>query len=85
MPWCCPRRAWLKCEQVAQKVRQQLVGASYVEGQERLTFSIGAAVVSSEELAHASMDAGAMLRQADAAMNRAKLSGGASVEVPQRQ
>ena len=66
-----------QCRAAAEKVRRVLSGHRYVGESEHLTFSIGAAVASADDLNTKSVQATDLLKRADGALNRAKLTGGA--------
>lgn len=61
----------------ADKLRTRLVGQGYLEEQLPLTFSMGVAVATPEELQHCEDAETALFRHADTALNSARLSGGA--------
>ncbi len=65
------------CRRAVEKLRQHLTGTAYVDGQEHFTFSMGATTLTVEGLNENRPDAAKLLRSADAALNRARLSGGA--------
>lgn len=70
-----------QCRAAVEKVRKQLTTRPYLDEDEHLIFSMGAAVAGPEEFRTRIVDAADMLKSADGALNRAKLSGGGRVVV----
>jgi len=70
-----------QCRAAAEKVRKQLTTRPYLDEDEHLIFSMGAAVAGPEEFRGQVVEAADMLKSADGALNRAKLSGGGRVIV----
>lgn len=66
-----------QCQQAIRKLRQQLDAARFVDGAEQLTFSMGATTWTPVPDETHEVDAATLLRCADTALNRARLSGGA--------
>ena len=72
-----PATSEAQCLQAAEKVRQRLSAHRYLDGAEALTFSIGGTTSWPEGQPDAALHPADILRQADMAYNRARLSGGA--------
>jgi len=70
-----------QCRTAADKVRSQLSSYRYVDDTVALTFTIGAAVASPEDIATSDGIESELSQRADAALNSARLSGGARVIV----
>lgn len=70
-----------QCRAAAEKVRKMVSARGYLDEDEHLTFSMGAAVAAPEDLTSRTVEAADMLKYADVALNRSKLSGGGRVIV----
>lgn len=70
-----------QCRAASEKVRKMVSARGYLDEDEHLTFSMGAAVAAPEDFAAQVIEAADMLKYADVALNRAKLSGGGRVIV----
>lgn len=74
-----PATAMQECLAAAEKVRRRLTTQRYVDGNEQLTFSVGAVVANADDTCREDLKADKLLRLADTALNRARLSGGGRV------
>ena len=70
-----------QCRAAADKVRSQLSSSRYVDDTVALTFTVGAAVATPEDIAARDGIESELAQRADAALNSARLSGGARVIV----
>ena len=70
-----------QCRAAAEKVRRQLVQRKYGDDLEHLTFSIGGVAAGPKDFADMKLEAADLLKSVDAALNRAKLSGGSRILV----
>ncbi len=76
-----PATDMAQCRAAAEKLRRELSSTRYVDGTVALTFSIGAAVAVADDIAGNSGIETEISQRADAALNGARLSGGARIIV----